>query len=105
MIVYRPDHENFNAKNKNIILIDDGIATGATTEVAIIILKKQKASKIILAIPTMPEKEITRFKKLVDELIYINAPDNFFGVGQFYQNFSQTSDEEVINLMKQNLNN
>jgi len=83
-------------KNKTIILVDDGIATGNTAKLSILILKKQKPKKIILAIPVAPKDSIKMMEKYADEVICLSTPTSFFAIGQFYENFAQVSDEQVI---------
>ena len=86
-------------KNKTIILVDDGIATGNTAKLSIQLLKKQKPKKIILAVPVAPKDSIKMLEKYADELICLETPLNFFAIGQFYENFTQVSDEQVINYL------
>lgn len=97
--VYRQDRPPVNFKDQTIILVDDGIATGSTMEVSINYLRKNGVKKIILAVPVLPASEIGHFKKIVEELIYIEAPNLFFAIGAFYSSFNQTSDQEVVKLM------
>ena len=87
---------------REVILVDDGIATGLTVKAAIASLRKEKPKKIILAVPVMPADKVPEFQKLVDDLIVIHAPEFFNAVGQFYHDFSQTTDEEVIEIMEKN---
>ena len=93
--------ESSSQMEKEIILIDDGIATGASIHSAIIALKKLSAQKIIIAVPVAPESTISELEPLVDEIICLYPAPIFSGVGQFYKNFSQTTDEEVINLLSE----
>jgi putative phosphoribosyl transferase len=87
-------------KRKTVILTDDGIATGATIEAAIKWIKTQKPKKLILAIPVAAPDSVAKLTPLVDELICLDQPYFFAAVGQFYQNFPQTSDEEVVQLLE-----
>jgi predicted phosphoribosyltransferase len=82
--------------NRDVILVDDGIATGLTVKAAILSLKRQNPNRIILAVPVMPADKVSEFQELVDDLIALYTPEYFNAVGQFYYDFSQTSDEEVI---------
>ncbi|SMP11372.1 Predicted phosphoribosyltransferase [Desulfurobacterium pacificum] len=82
--------------NRDVILVDDGIATGLTVKAAILSLKRQNPNRIILAVPVMPADKVSEFQELVDDLIALHTPEYFNAVGQFYYDFSQTSDEEVI---------
>lgn len=86
-------------KNKIVILTDDGIATGATVEAAILAIKKQKPQKIILAIPVAPRDTIQKLTKMVDEVVVLEMPEQFASVGQQYHDFPQISDEEVRELL------
>ena len=88
-----------NVKNKNVTLVDDGIATGATVETAINYLKEKGAAKIILAVPVAPPEAVERLSKLVDRLVVLETPDDLMAVGQFYRDFPQVSDEEVLQLL------
>lgn len=82
-------------KNKTVILVDDGIATGATVKAALIFLKSQGPKKIILAVPVTP----TDFKNPgFDEIIILHCDPSFSAVSQFYQNFPQIEDEEIFSI-------
>ncbi len=98
--VYRGDKEAINLKDKIVILVDDGIATGNTIFAAIKSVKSKKPKKIIVAVPVLPPDTIAPVEKLVDELIYIDAPPMFGAIGKFYKVFGQTKDEEVVEIMK-----
>ena len=98
---YRAENAFPDITGKNIILIDDGIATGASIHAAIIALKKLSAQKIIIAIPVAPESTLFELTPLVDEIVCLYPAPIFHGVGQFYNDFSQTTDEEVINLLSE----
>jgi len=86
-------------KNKTVILVDDGVATGATVTAALLSLKKQKANKIILAVPVIAKDTFKDLKKSFDKIIALKKSDNFYAVGQFYRNFKQVTDEEVIKIL------
>ncbi|MCD6045243.1 MAG: phosphoribosyl transferase [Gammaproteobacteria bacterium] len=86
--------------HKIIILVDDGAATGATFKAAIHALKIFKPKKLIVAIPVASQNSLQEITSLVDEIAYLAAPEPFYGVGQWYQHFDQTSDEEVLNLLQ-----
>tara|TARA_R110001592_G_scaffold366_10_gene2147 strand:+ start:28269 stop:28910 length:642 start_codon:yes stop_codon:yes gene_type:complete len=91
-----------NLKNKTVIIVDDGIATGNTLLATIELVYKQKPSKIIVAIPVAPASAIYKLSNTenVDEVICILIPDNFRAVGQFYENFEQVSDREAIQILE-----
>lgn len=90
-----------NLTGKIVILTDDGIATGATVEAAIHAIRNKLPEKIILAIPVAPSSTIEELKVEVDELIALQAPDDFYAIGEFYLSFPQLTDEEVIKTLKQ----
>ncbi len=89
-------------KEKTIILIDDGIATGATMHVAIQALRKEKPARIIVAVPVAANSTCDELLPILDELVCPLRPFQFHAVGLWYDNFSQTSDEEVIELLAKN---
>jgi predicted phosphoribosyltransferase len=96
---YRDDRPPLNVKERTIILIDDGLATGATMHAAVNALREQKPAKIVVAIPVCAPETCREIQKLADEIIWLFAPEWFHGVGQFYDDFSQTSDDEVRRLL------
>ncbi|MEM2934194.1 MAG: phosphoribosyltransferase family protein [Methanocellales archaeon] len=98
--LYRKSRD-YDLRDKNIVLVDDGIATGATVLAVINWLKNQQPKKIVVAVPVLPAETLELLKKEVDEVIYILAPYEFEAVGEFYEDFSQVEDEEVIKIMKQ----
>lgn len=85
---------------KTAILVDDGIATGATIKTAIKYLKNEGAEKIVLATPIAPQDIVKELEEQVDEVVVLKAPADFYAVGQFYQDFPQVTDEEVVELLK-----
>lgn len=90
-----------DVKDKTIIIVDDGIATGFTIISAIKSVKKQGAKKIILAVPVSSQEAVSKLKELADEVICLLIPDVFYAVGLHYRNFEQTTDEEIFNIMKE----
>lgn len=88
-------------KDKTVIIIDDGIATGFTILAVIKAVKKQGAKKIILAIPVGPRETIEQFKELVDEVICLYIPDEFYAVGSYYVDFQQVTDDEVFQIINE----
>jgi len=93
-------NKNIELKDKTVVLTDDGIATGATTEAAIAWIKLQKPKEIILAVPVAPPEVVEKFKNLVDEAVFLETPAFFSAVGQFYEDFPQVEDDEVVKLLK-----
>lgn len=87
-------------KDKRVIIVDDGIATGSTVKVAIQVVKNFVPKEIIIAAPVVAADTLEEIKKLVDKIIYLEAPEMFFSVGQFYENFEQIPDERVRKILK-----
>jgi putative phosphoribosyl transferase len=85
---------------KVILLVDDGLATGATAEAAAISLRQQNAKKILIAAPVASTNAVERLSRVVDEVVVLLEEFDFQAVGQFYAEFSQTTDEEVIALLR-----
>lgn len=98
--LYRQDEDFPNVSGKTVILVDDGIATGVTTRAAIQAIKHLKPSKLVLAVPVGPPQTVDRLSKLVDDLICLETPEDFYAVSAFYLSFPQVSDGEVISLLK-----
>ncbi|MDX5435567.1 MAG: phosphoribosyltransferase [Pontibacter sp.] len=88
-------------KDKTVIIIDDGIATGKTLEATVKLVKTEHPKKIVIAVPVAPPEAVRRFKQMVDEVVCLLTPPFFQAVGQFYEEFYQTSDEEVIQLLQE----
>ncbi len=88
-------------QGKTVILVDDGLATGSTALAAIQALRQAKPAKIVLAVPVSAPETVENLSTEVDELICLEMPTPFGAVGLWYQNFTQTSDEEVIDLLNQ----
>jgi putative phosphoribosyl transferase len=97
---YRQDAPPHDLTNKTVILIDDGLATGATMRAAAEALKQQEVNKIVIAVPVAAESTCRELSQLVDEVVCVITPEPFYGVGYWYDDFSQTSDAEVIELLK-----
>ncbi len=96
----RGDKPYPNLKNKTAILVDDGVATGATVLAAYKSLKKMKVKKVILATPVIAKDTFLNIKRYFDEVIFLEKPEEFYAVGEFYREFPQVEDEEVIKLLK-----
>ena len=88
-------------EGKRLLLVDDGLATGATAEAAAISLRQQNAGRIIIAAPVASVESVERLRRVADDVEVLSADPDFAAVGQFYDEFSQTTDEEVISLLRQ----
>lgn len=97
--LYRVNLEATAIAGKNVIVVDDGIATGNTLLASIEMLRKKKPSKIIVAVPVLPHNTIKTFEENTDEFVYLIASKNLRGVGGFYENFNQVQDDEVIQML------
>ena len=91
----KPD---FNGKR--VLIVDDGLATGATMEAAVLSAKRQGASKAIVAVPIASDTAVNRLERAADEVWALYVDPEFDAVGRYYQTFSQTTDEEVIDLLR-----
>ncbi|MBU0649461.1 phosphoribosyltransferase [Patescibacteria group bacterium] len=98
--IYRQDLGPRIFKNKTVILVDDGMATGLTMKAAIKIVKSQGAKQIIIAVPVSARDTLDRIKPMVDKAVWLEAPLFFGAVGAFYEEFSQTPDQEVIDCLR-----
>lgn len=97
---YRAGRPNLDLSGKTVILVDDGLATGATMLAAIVSARSLGASKIVVAIPVSPIDTLNKINNFADETVCLYAPEIFFGVGGFYESFLQTEDQEVIDLLE-----
>lgn len=98
--LYRKGKALSGLEGKTIILVDDGVATGATVKAAIMTLKKEKIEKLVLALPVGPPDTVDELKGMVDEFVCIEIPDVFYAVGAHYSDFTQVSDEEVVEMLE-----
>ena len=88
-------------KNRQVIITDDGVATGATTLTAIRSTRFENPARLILALPVGPEDSIRELADEADETICLRVPPDFIAVGQFYRNFGQVSDQEMLDILKE----
>jgi putative phosphoribosyl transferase len=99
--LYRGDRPAYDVHGRTVILVDDGIATGATMRAAVAAVRHQQPARIIIAVPVAASATCEEFVAEVDELVCVSRPEVFFAVGFWYEHFSQTSDEEVRRLLEQ----
>jgi predicted phosphoribosyltransferase len=99
-LLYRGDKPMPNLWGRDVILIDDGLATGATMRAAIQAVRSKQPSTIIVAVPTGSGDTVRSIREIVDELICLETPAFFYAVGQSYRKFNQTTDEEVRGLLE-----
>jgi putative phosphoribosyl transferase len=98
--VYRGGRPPLKVEGLAAILVDDGIATGSSMQAAIAALRQMKPARIVVAVPVAPPSTCDRLRPLVDELVCVYAPEFFYAIGQFYGDFSQVTDEQVIELIQ-----
>ncbi|MEO7147407.1 MAG: phosphoribosyltransferase [Terrimesophilobacter sp.] len=96
---YRADRGPLDVAGKTVLVVDDGIATGATMKAAVLALKKARADRIVVAVPVGPADTCEELESLVDRVVCVWLPDPFWAVWQGYVDFSQTSDDEVRRLL------
>jgi predicted phosphoribosyltransferase len=99
--IYREGRPAPQLRDRIVILVDDGLATGATMRAAIEALRQSGAAKIVVAVPVGPQDTCRELEEEADETICLSTPEFFQAVGQYYEDFSQTSDEDVRELLSQ----
>ena len=99
--VFRGDRPMREIRGKTVVLIDDGLATGASMHAAILGIRSKQPARIVAAVPTAALETCEAFKQKVDEMICAMTPEPFYGVSRWYEDFSQTSDEEVQSLLEE----
>ncbi|MBI1820383.1 MAG: phosphoribosyltransferase [Nitrospirae bacterium] len=97
---YTPVHPPVSPVHRIVIVVDDGIATGASMIAALRSIRAQKPAKLIAATSVAPHEGLEKIRGLADEVECLLVPDNFYAVGQFFEEFSQVSDEEVIAILQ-----
>jgi putative phosphoribosyl transferase len=101
LALYRGGRPAPEYSGRTVILVDDGIATGYTIQAALRSLRQQKPDRLVLAVPVAPRDSLARLGQDADEVVCLLVPEDFYAVGQFYADFRQTSDQEVIEALEQ----
>ena len=97
----RSSHRPIDLSGKIVIVVDDGIATGASMMMAVKILRNMKPASIIVAVPVAPPDGVRELKRIADEVVALMQPSDFYAIGQFYSDFTQVSDEETKMILEE----
>jgi putative phosphoribosyl transferase len=97
---YRDGRPPIDVRGKTVILVDDGLATGSSMRVAVLALKQKEPAQVIVAVPVAPADSCAELQSVADKVVCAVTPHPFWGVGQWYEDFSQTTDEEVRELRR-----
>jgi predicted phosphoribosyltransferase len=98
---YRDGRSPIDVRGKTVILVDDGLATGSSMRVAVAALKQKEPAQVVVGVPVAPADTCAELQSVADKMVCAITPQPFLGVGQWYEDFSQTSDEEVRELLRQ----
>lgn len=99
--VYLGDRPRSNPDGRIVVVVDDGLATGATAKAALAAVKRAGAARIVLAVPVAPADALEEMRGLADDVVVVQASEQFWAIGQFYVDFHQLSDEETVTLLKE----
>ena len=98
--IYRGETPYPNLENRDVIITDDGIATGSTMKAALASVRRKGAKLVVIAVPVSPPSTIIDLKNEADRVICLHTPEPFYAIGMFYKDFTQVNDEEVIRLLR-----
>jgi putative phosphoribosyl transferase len=98
--VYREGRLFPDVRGRTVILVDDGLATGSTMRAAAVALRSLGAARLVAAVPVAPRESCDAMRDVVDDVVCARVPERFLAVGEWYEDFSQTSDEEVSELLR-----
>jgi putative phosphoribosyl transferase len=98
---YRLGRPAVPIEGRCVVVVDDGIATGATAKAALMALRQSNVSRLLLAVPVAPQEALKELEPLVDQIECLSSPPNFVAVGRYYDDFNQVSDAEVMAILQQ----
>jgi putative phosphoribosyl transferase len=98
--LYRAGRQPLVVQGKTVILVDDGIATGSSMRAAIEALRQMGPARVVVAVPVAPSSTCNRLRFEADEVVCVHTPETFFAIGEFYDDFSEVTDEEVAELVR-----
>jgi predicted phosphoribosyltransferase len=98
--LYTPGQAPVSAQGRNVIVVDDGLATGATMMAALHALRESHPARLVCAVPVSPPDTLQKVRPLADEVVCLEVADDFQAVGQFYRHFPQVEDAEVLALLR-----
>jgi len=99
--VYLGDRARVSPAGRVVVIVDDGLATGATAKAAVAAVKRQGAARTVLAVPVAPADAVEEMRGLADDVVVVQTPEQFWAIGQFYVDFHQLSDDETVALLKE----
>lgn len=100
-VLFMDGRKPTDLKDKIVIIVDDGVATGSTIKSTIHAVRQSNPKEVVVAVPVSPSDTAYHLSEIADRFICLHTTDNFYGVGQFYDDFSEVSDEEVIELLRE----
>jgi putative phosphoribosyl transferase len=98
---YRGARAMIPLTDRTVIIVDDGIATGGTARAAMQVARAHGASRVVLAVPVAPPETVAEMREFADEVVVVETPSPFFAIGEWYRDFSQTTDDEVVSLLEE----
>jgi putative phosphoribosyl transferase len=98
--LYAAGRPSLPLAERTAIVVDDGIATGTTMRAALLAIRRAKPARLVLAVPVAPVDAIERLRSEVDDIVCLETPETFFAIGQFYEDFHQLGDDEVMALLE-----
>jgi predicted phosphoribosyltransferase len=97
---YRNHRPARHLEGQTVILVDDGLATGSSMQIAVAAVRRKHPARVVVAVPVASNEAATAIKEIADDAVFAAIPDPFYAVGAWYADFSQTSDEEVRDLLE-----